>query len=116
MAEPGSSKTRRTKPPTPAVGADAAAGSDLSPGLQGAQAAAEPSDPSADTLTAKPGAGSIQSAQPDLAGRIAEAAYYRAEKRGFAPGYEIEDWVAAEIELHARLDESDKRSTADLGG
>lgn len=34
---------------------------------------------------------------------IAEAAYYRAEKRGFAPGYEQEDWLAAEAEVDARL-------------
>jgi hypothetical protein len=34
---------------------------------------------------------------------IAEAAYYRAEKRGFAPGYETEDWLAAEAEVDARL-------------
>jgi hypothetical protein len=27
---------------------------------------------------------------------IAEAAYYRAEKRGFAPGYALEDWLIAE--------------------
>jgi hypothetical protein len=27
---------------------------------------------------------------------IAEAAYYRAEKRGFAPGYALEDWLTAE--------------------
>jgi Protein of unknown function (DUF2934) len=31
--------------------------------------------------------------------RIAEAAYYRAERRGFTPGYEEEDWLAAEQEL-----------------
>ena len=31
--------------------------------------------------------------------RIAEAAYYRAQRRGFAPGYEEEDWLAAEKEL-----------------
>jgi hypothetical protein len=30
---------------------------------------------------------------------IATAAYYRAEKRGFAPGYEQEDWLAAEREV-----------------
>ena len=30
---------------------------------------------------------------------IALAAYYRAEKRGFEPGHEIEDWLAAEAEL-----------------
>lgn len=30
---------------------------------------------------------------------IAEAAYYRAERRGFAPGQELDDWVAAEAEI-----------------
>jgi hypothetical protein len=34
---------------------------------------------------------------------IAEAAYFRAEKRGFAPGHETEDWLAAEAEVDARL-------------
>jgi hypothetical protein len=31
--------------------------------------------------------------------KIAEAAYYRAEKRGFTPGHEIEDWLEAEKEI-----------------
>jgi hypothetical protein len=30
---------------------------------------------------------------------IARGAYYRAEQRGFAPGYEVEDWLEAEREL-----------------
>lgn len=30
---------------------------------------------------------------------IADAAYFRAEKRGFASGHEIEDWLAAEKEI-----------------
>ncbi len=30
---------------------------------------------------------------------VAEAAYYRAEKRGFAPGYEFMDWLEAEKEI-----------------
>jgi hypothetical protein len=34
---------------------------------------------------------------------IAEAAYFRAEKRGFAPGHELEDWLQAEAEVDARL-------------
>ena len=34
---------------------------------------------------------------------IAEAAYFRAEKRGFAPGHEHEDWLAAENEVDAAL-------------
>ena len=32
---------------------------------------------------------------------IAENAYYRAERRGFAPGFEHEDWAAAELEVDA---------------
>jgi len=31
--------------------------------------------------------------------RIAENAYYRAEARGFEPGHELEDWIAAENEI-----------------
>lgn len=34
---------------------------------------------------------------------IAEAAFFRAEKRGFAPGHETEDWLAAEAEVDAKL-------------
>jgi hypothetical protein len=30
---------------------------------------------------------------------IALAAYYRAEQRGFAPGFEVEDWLEAEREI-----------------
>jgi hypothetical protein len=36
-------------------------------------------------------------------GMIAEAAYLRAERRGFAPGGEHDDWVAAEAEVDALL-------------
>lgn len=30
---------------------------------------------------------------------IEEAAYYIAEKRGFAPGYELDDWLKAEAQI-----------------
>lgn len=30
---------------------------------------------------------------------VAERAYCKAEKRGFAPGHEIEDWLEAELEI-----------------
>jgi hypothetical protein len=36
-------------------------------------------------------------------GMIAEAAYYRAEARGFTPGNEVEDWLVAEREIDARI-------------
>lgn len=35
----------------------------------------------------------------DAHNRIAEAAYYKAEKRGFTSGYELVDWLEAEQEL-----------------
>lgn len=34
---------------------------------------------------------------------IAEAAYFRAEARGFAPGGDIDDWLDAESEIDERL-------------
>jgi Protein of unknown function (DUF2934) len=34
---------------------------------------------------------------------IARAAYFNAERRGFAPGHELEDWLAAENEVEQRL-------------
>jgi len=34
---------------------------------------------------------------------IAQAAYLRAERRGFAGGDEVEDWLAAEAEVDALL-------------
>jgi hypothetical protein len=36
---------------------------------------------------------------PALRAMIAEAAYFRAEKRGFAPGHDFRDWVEAEREI-----------------
>jgi hypothetical protein len=35
--------------------------------------------------------------------RIAEAAYWRAERRGFVPGQELDDWLAAEKEVDGDL-------------
>ena len=48
-----------------------------------------------------------QDAMPPSAAQIptwtAEAAYYRAQSRGFEPGREIEDWLTAEAEVLARV-------------
>lgn len=56
----------------------------------------------------KAAAGQIAQAESslNLAGEdrrqlIAEAAYFRAEQRGFHPGAELDDWLAAEIEIDA---------------
>lgn len=53
---------------------------------------------------AKPAARPRVDLSPDEVRKlIAEAAYYRAKKRGFAPGYEVEDWVQAEAEVKERI-------------
>jgi hypothetical protein len=45
------------------------------------------------------------------AAMIAEAAYYRAERRGFATGDEIADWLSAEQEVDAVLLRGDPPAT-----
>jgi len=35
---------------------------------------------------------------------IARAAYFRAERRDFLPGHELEDWLAAETDVDRELD------------
>ena len=42
---------------------------------------------------------------------IAEAAYYRAQRRGFEPGHEEEDWLLAEREVDESL-----RCASPIGG
>ena len=41
---------------------------------------------------------------------ISEAAYFRAKQRGFAPGYEHEDWIQAEAEVMRRIGSRQGRS------
>jgi Protein of unknown function (DUF2934) len=41
---------------------------------------------------------------------IAEAAYYRAERRRFAPGHELDDWLQAEAEVARRAGRAVRRS------
>ena len=43
---------------------------------------------------------------------IARAAYFRALHRGFAPGYEMADWLAAEAEVDAELLQGTVESSA----
>jgi hypothetical protein len=38
--------------------------------------------------------------------RIAEVAYFRAKERGFSPGYELEDWLAAEAQVRKSAERS----------
>ncbi len=41
---------------------------------------------------------------------IAEHAYYLAEQRGFEPGHELDDWLAAETNVEQTLESSDEGS------
>lgn len=53
---------------------------------------------------AAPGAATRISVSPEARrAMIEQAAYLRAERRGFAPGNETEDWLAAEAEVDALL-------------
>lgn len=50
-----------------------------------------------DPLAPAPSTPPIACVDPDeRTRRIAEAAYYRAERRAFCPGCELEDWLEAE--------------------
>jgi hypothetical protein len=39
----------------------------------------------------------------DRGGSISSLAYLKAERRGFVPGHELDDWLAAEDEVDQRL-------------
>ena len=47
----------------------------------------------------KPGTSSIDITPEERWKMIAVAAYHKAEKRGFTPGHELQDWAEAEKEI-----------------
>jgi hypothetical protein len=51
------------------------------------------------TSPSKPGTSSIDITPEERWKMIAVAAYHKAEKRGFAPGHELQDWAEAEKEI-----------------
>ena len=53
----------------------------------------------ASPIADEPYAGEVT--QKERAQLIAEAAYYRAERRNFAPGCELADWLDAEAEIES---------------
>ena len=44
-----------------------------------------------------------ESGKAELDRMIGEAAYYIAQQRGFEPGHELDDWLAAEAQIHDQL-------------
>jgi pyruvate/2-oxoglutarate dehydrogenase complex dihydrolipoamide acyltransferase (E2) component len=55
--------------------------------------------PAAKRAASQPFEARAEISAEELRKLIAEAAYYRAKERGFAPGYEVDDWVQAEAEV-----------------
>lgn len=55
--------------------------------------------------SAPPFVGNMQAdpSPEELWKQIAEAAYYKAKARDFAPGGEVQDWIEAEAEVMTRL-------------
>jgi hypothetical protein len=60
---------------------------------------APPQAPAVETSSSDPSPFSRPAASAPTREQIEIAAYYRAAARGFAPGQELEDWLAAEREL-----------------
>jgi hypothetical protein len=67
------------------------------------KAMAMPSTGVSSVEAGKPTAGTVV-APSDRQLMIEREAYLRAERRGFEPGHELEDWLAAEHSLGARAD------------
>ncbi|OGA44666.1 MAG: hypothetical protein A3G24_08255 [Betaproteobacteria bacterium RIFCSPLOWO2_12_FULL_62_13] len=61
------------------------------------------------------GAEVVAAASPEERRRmIAEAAYFRAERRGFAVGGELDDWIQAEAEIDRLSELGSSRSKHSL--
>ena len=65
--------------------------------------AARPLDAAKALAGSQSGTGDRRSGE-DRRKRIAEAAYYKSERRGFAPGAEEQDWLEAEKEIDGGKD------------
>lgn len=93
-------RTRKTAVKNPA-GATAKASAAKTAGAAGEPAAKKAVAPR--KKAGKPAQAKIAATAPDRAELVRMAAYFRAERRGFAAGYEIEDWLAAEAEVAEKL-------------
>lgn len=60
--------------------------------------------PAKSTAGPAPAAAGMAVSADERRAMIAQAAYLRAERRGFAPGSEVEDWLAAEADIDALLE------------
>ncbi len=105
MATRRSNDFPRTATPASSTGRAASSGASAPPasatGVRPARrrAATTPKDPPATAKAAAP----VRVSSGARRAMIAEAAYLRAERRGFAPGCEEDDWLSAEKDVDALL-------------
>lgn len=85
--------TNKGNPTTPAVKKTTAAKKRAAPKQAAAKKAA----------ATKPPKSPVNISAEERWRMVATAAYHRAEQRAFAPGHEVEDWLAAENEIDAVL-------------
>jgi len=89
-------RTRRPAAKTPAV----AAGKSAAPGKTPAvRQAAVPKTSTTPKAPAAPKVPAASAAPVDRDEMVRVAAYFRALRRGFAPGYEVADWLEAQAEV-----------------
>jgi hypothetical protein len=53
----------------------------------------------------------FESTVTDTTALVAECAYYKAERRGFVPGFELDDWLEAEREVAAMIARAQPKET-----
>jgi hypothetical protein len=107
MASRRPPSTPSTPTPNPLTTSNAPAAESPPPAVK-AKAPAKPRAPRAKTAAPAKGASvtaTIEISEDVRRGMIAQAAYLRAERRGFSGGHdkEREDWIAAEAEVDALL-------------
>ncbi len=101
------STTSKGNTPTPTIKKTAARKTSTAPRKAAAKkaalkkAASQGSGPSAETT--RPPVSPVNISAEERWRMVATAAYHRAEKRGFEPGHETKDWMAAEKEIDAIL-------------
>jgi len=109
-----SAPPQRTPPPQSAAPASAPSSS---PPKVRARQRKSPSSPTraADKTSAHTAAAQAPHPPLDRYASIAQAAYFRSQHRGFKPGHEMEDWLAAEAEVDQRL-RGESRGSGDSPG
>ena len=89
-------RTRRPAAETPAAAAGKSAAPAKAPPVRRAAVAKTSTKP---TAPAAPKAPAASAAPVDRDEMVRVAAYFRALRRGFAPGYEVADWLEAQAEV-----------------